>query len=215
MSTNYQEALIPLREQLTSILPAAALEIFNNDAKNMQAGFKQPLKLNKGDKAPDFTLPNALSGSFNLYDTLKKQVAVLVFYRGEWCPYCNLQLSLLQKDLELFKAKNAQLVAISPQNPNSTLSLVEKQQLQFEVLSDARNQVAKQYTHVFRSDKLPLQAMASLGYDFDSFYTDDSKELPVPAVFVIAPDGTILFAESAGGDYRNRVEAATILATIK
>ncbi|MGE5109034.1 MAG: peroxiredoxin family protein [Sphingobacteriales bacterium] len=214
MTTNYQEGLSQLRGQLVTMLPAEALEAFDKDAQSMQADFKNILQLSVGQKAPNFTLPNAIGKNVNLYDTLNNHIVVLVFYRGEWCPYCNLQLSILQKDLDKFKVKAAAIIAISPQNPDSTLSLIQKQNLEFEVLSDAQNSVAKKYTRVFRMSDPSLDILKNLGYDFDSFYTDNSKEIPVPAIFVIAEDGTVLFAKSEGGDYRNRVETEEILKSI-
>jgi len=211
MTTNYQEGLLKLNGELASMLPAEILEEFDKDSKEMQADFKQVIKLSKGEKAPDFTLPNATGKPVNLYGILSKHTVVLVFYRGEWCPYCNLQLSILQKDLNKFKEQGAEIIAISPQNPDSTLSISEKQNLEFEVLSDAHNKVTKQYTRVFKMSDPILTVMKNLGYDFDSYYSDDSKEIPVPAVFVIAKDGTVLFAKSEGGDYRHRVETEEIL----
>ena len=109
----------------------------------------------------------------------------------------------------------ATLVAISPQNPDASLDMQQKNELEFEVLSDIGNTVARSYTTVFRYGDAPLQAMKDLGYDFHSFYADESGEIPVPATFVIAPDGKIAIACSEGGDYRKRVEPQTIVEALK
>lgn len=215
MTTSYQEEVLQLQDQLASALPADALEVFDEDAKAMHAAFKDVLKLKVGQMAPDFTLPNASGRNLNLYQVLREHKVVLVFYRGEWCPYCNLQLSILQKDLDKLSELGARIIAISPQNPDSSLSLTEKLKLKFEVLSDARNEVAKKYTRVFRMSDPGLAVMKDLGYDFDSFYMDDTKEIPVPAIFVIAQGGRIIFAKSEGGDFRKRVETEEILKAIK
>ena len=95
--------------------------------------------------------------------------------------------------------------------PDHSFTMKETNALQFEVLSDVGNAVASQFTTVFKNDALPIQAMKELGYDFFSFYDDDSAELPVPATFVIAQDRTIRLAYSGGGDYRQRVEPKDIL----
>ena len=116
-----------------------------------------------------------------------------------------------QQILPEIHAANANLVAISPQTPDSSLDIKEKNELQFEVLSDNGNIIARQFTTVFKNGEAPLATMRELGFDFDSFYADDSKELPVPATFIIEQDGSISFAQSEGGDYRNRVEASTII----
>jgi peroxiredoxin len=136
---------------------------------------------------------------------------VLTFYRGVWCPYCSLHLKTYQQILPDIRAAGANLIAISPMTPDNTLSMQETNALQFEVLSDVGNQVARGYTTVFKNGDAPIQAMQDLGYDFFGFYGDASAELPVPATFVIAPDRSLLLAASGGGDYRERVEPQAIL----
>lgn len=208
---SYQENLKQLREQLKGMLPEAALSTFDTDAAQLQKEYKSVLKVKLGDKAPDFQLPNATKKIVRRDALLEKGKIVLVFYRGNWCPYCNLQLSIYQKLVDEFKASGATLVAISPQTPDQSLSMQEKHNLAFEVLSDIGNKVARQYTTIFKFGEEPLTTMAELGYDFSSFYGDDSKEIPIPAVFVINEKGIITFAKSEGGDYRNRVEPEEIL----
>ena len=106
------------------------------------------------------------------------------------------------------------MVAISPQNPDASLGIKEKNELQFEVLSDNGNIVARKFTTVFKNSDAPIDAMTDLGYDYDGFYGDDSREIPVPAVFIIDQDRKIIFAKAEGGDYRNRVEPIEILKNI-
>lgn len=212
---SYQEGLKELRGNLSQMLPADALQVFDRDATTLQEKHATVLQLNIGDKAPNFTLSNAVDESVNLYETLKSNRVVLTFYRGTWCPYCNLMLAQYQSILPELKALGATLLAVSPQTPDASLSIKEKNELQFEVLSDNGNIVARKYTTVFQYGAMPLKTMADLGYDFDSFYSDDSRELPIPATFIIEQDGTITFAKSAGGDYRNRIEPSDILTSLK
>lgn len=212
---SYQEGLKELRGNLSNMLPAEALQVFDTDAASLQEKHTSILKLNQGDKAPDFTLSNAVNESVNLHDVLKSKRVVLTFYRGTWCPYCNLMLAQYQAVLAEMQELGATLIAISPQTPDESLNIKEKNELQFEVLSDNGNMVARQYTTVFKNAEEPLDTMTALGFDFDSFYADDSRELPVPATFIIEQDGTIAFAKSEGGDYRNRVEANDILQSLK
>ncbi|MEM9673210.1 MAG: peroxiredoxin-like family protein [Cyclobacteriaceae bacterium] len=208
---SYTEELQELQGNLQKMLPAEALEVFDQDAQALQANYISILKLNRGDAAPDFSLTNAVGEIVKLSDLLQKNKVVLTFYRGTWCPYCNLQLQQYQRALPEIKALGAGLVAISPQTPDESLSMKEKNELQFEVLSDNGNMVARQYTTIFVNGQAPVAAMTSLGIDFNGHYSDDSQELPVPAVFVIEQDGTVLLAQTAGGDYRNRVEVADVL----
>ncbi|MEL6969020.1 MAG: peroxiredoxin-like family protein [Bacteroidota bacterium] len=211
---SYQEGLKNLRENLASMLPPAALNVFDTDAAALQENYPSVLKRGVGDKAPDFTLSNATGQPVHLYEVLKEHRVVLTFYRGTWCPYCNLQLAQYQQVLVDLQKARATLIAISPQTPDESLNIKEKNELQFEVLSDNGNLVARQYTTIFQYGEQPLATMAELGYDYDSFYADDSRELPIPATFIIEQDGTISFAQSEGGDYRNRVEAASIIKSL-
>lgn len=211
---SYAEGLNELRNNLSQMLPAEALDLFDNDAKALHSTHQKILKVNIGDKAPDFSLSNAVGETVRLSNLLKNGKVILTFYRGTWCPYCNLQLNQYQQILSEVKEKGGQLVAISPQTPDESLSIKEKNNLAFEVLSDNGNIVAKQFTTVFKNGEQPVAAMQKLGIDFDSFYSDDSREIPVPAVFIIEKDGTISFAHTTGGDYRNRTEASVILAAL-
>ena len=90
-----------------------------------------------------------------------------------------------------------------------------KNELDFQVLSDNGNIVANKYTAVFRNNDAPVNTITQLGFDFDKHYSDDSRELPVPALFIIEKDGTISFSKSTGGDYRNRVEVSEIINVLK
>ena len=211
---SYEKALDGLIQQLDEMLPEEQFAVFNRDAQNLGETYPNPLKVRVGDTAPDFSLPNATGKEVRLYDLLKEGAVVLSFYRGTWCPYCNLQLKQLQEILPQLKEMGANLVAISPQNPDASLDMQQKNELEFEVLSDVGNIVAKHYTSVFRYGDAPLQAMKDLGYDFHSFYSDESGEIPVPATIVIASDGRIAFASSEGGDYRQRIEPKMLMETL-
>lgn len=208
---SYKENLQGLIQQLGQMLPKDKLAMFNHDATQLGKTYTSPLKKKTGDKAPIFSLPNAVGKTINLKDLLQQGSVVLTFYRGTWCPYCSLQLKNYQQILPLIKRAGASLVAISPMTPDNSLQMQDTNELQFEVLSDVGNKVARQFTTVFKNPETSIQGMADLGYNFHGFYGDQSAELPVPATFVLARDGTIVFAESAGGDYRDRVEPLAIL----
>jgi len=212
---SYQDSLKDLRTNLGTVLPKDALDIFDGDAENLQSDHETILKLKVGDKAPDFSLSNATDQTVRLSRLLKKGKVVLAFYRGSWCPYCNLQLAHYQNSLSDIHALGAELVAISSQTPDESLNIKEKNELNFEVLSDNGNIVARKYTTIFKNADAPVNTMTELGFDFDAHYSDDSRELPIPAVFIIEKDATVSFAKSAGGDYRNRVEALEIINALK
>lgn len=208
---SYQDNLEELIQELGNMLPQDKLAVFNNDAHMLAKKYPSPLKLLPGDQAPLFELPNAKGKTINIESYLQQGPVVLTFYRGAWCPYCNLQLKTYQVILPQIKEANANLVAVSPMTPDNSLGMEKTNSLQFEVLSDVGNKVARQFTTVFRNADAPIQAMKDLGYDFFGFYGDDTAELPVPATFVISQDRTIKFAKSGGGDYRERVEPEELL----
>jgi len=208
---SYQDGLKGLVQQLGEMLPADKFAVFNHDAERLAEAYPSPLKLNKGDKAPLFSLPNASGKHIALEDLLQQGAVVLTFYRGTWCPYCNLELKTYQQILPQIKQAGANLVAVSAMTPDNSLQMKDSNTLEFEVLSDEGCRVASQYTTVFENPQTSIQAMADLGYDFHGFYSDDSAMLPVPASFVISSDGIIQFAGSAGGDYRKRTEPQQIL----
>jgi peroxiredoxin len=208
---NYNEEKIELQRNLAIMVPKDSLDVFVTDAAILGKEITSPLKVSVGDKAPYFELPNALGNSVSLQNYLEKGPVVLTFYRGNWCPYCNLVLNTYQRILPEIKAFGANLIAISPQKPDSSLDMKEKHSLEFEVLSDAKNFVAGQFTTIIKNSIEAVDEANKLGIDFYDFYDDKSRDIPVPAVFVIAQDRTIVFAKSEGGDYSLRVEPKDIL----
>jgi peroxiredoxin len=208
---SYGEGKNELIEHISSAIPADIKTKFDQDAAELTERFQSPLKLRKGDKAPLFELPNAAGHSVKLSSLLNNGPVVLTFYRGTWCPFCNLALSMYQKILPQIRERGASLVAISAQTPDHSLTMKEKNELEFEVLSDAHNEVARQYTSIFQNNADAIAVMKQLGLDFHSFYSDDSGELPVPALYIIDKQGIVIFAGSKGGDYRERTEPAEII----
>ena len=167
-----------------------------------------------GDRAPDFELPDARGGTVALRDALAAGPVVLVFYRGAWCPYCNLQLRAFQAALDEIRAAGASPIAISPETPDNSLTLAEQAGLAFPVLSDAGNAVARSYGIVFDLAGADRDLHAGVGADLVEFNGDDSWELPAASVFVVGRDGIITFA-SVAGDYRWRVGPDEVLAALR
>jgi len=150
------------------------------------ASGKQP-----GEKAVDFELTNALGQNIVLFEELAKGPVVLVYYRGGWCPFCNMQLKAYQKILPEIQAIGAQLIAISPQKPDHSLSLQEKEELEFQVLSDPNGLVTAKYNLLFDVPQGVKEIMEGVGLDLAE-YNDTSKWiLPVPATFMIDESAVI------------------------
>ena len=133
------------------------------------------------------------------------------FYRGGWCPFCNLELWALQKILPEIERLGASLVAVSPELPDASLNTLEKHRLQFQVLSDRGNQVARQFGLVFTLPQELRPVYEQFGIDIPPHNGDQSFELPLPATYVIASDGTIRYA-FVNSDYTQRAEPSDIIA---
>ena len=163
-----------------------------------------------GTVAPAFTLPDARGGEVSLAPLTAAGPVVLVFYRGAWCPYCDLQLRAYQHVLPQIRALGAQMVAISPQTPDESLSTAERKELAFPVLSDAGNAVARRFGLVFQVPPGLDAVHRGFGIDLTRSNGDASNELPVPAVFVVGRDGRVAFRH-VDADYRTRLEPAELL----
>jgi peroxiredoxin len=159
-----------------------------------------------GEPAPGFTLPGAAGEPVHLAARLALGPVVLSFYRGEWCPFCNLELRALQAALPRFRARGASLIAISPQSPDHSLSVTEKAGLAFDVLSDARQQVIAAYRVQFTipADLKDLH-LNLFGNDPSAQTADGSWNLPIPATFVIDQAG-IIRARHVSADYTTRMD---------
>lgn len=169
--------------------------------------------LQVGDKAIDFKLKNATGQTVQLYDELKKGPVILTWYRGGWCPYCNITLHYLQEELPNFKKEGASLIALTPETPDSSLSTIEKNELKFAVLSDLNNVVAKKYGIVFTLTPEVAEAYQS-SFDLHAYNNSTSNELPMAATYIIDEDGIIQYA-FLHEDYRNRAEPSEILKALK
>lgn len=166
----------------------------------------------EGDKAPNFTLPNATGQQISLTDKTKNGYVIITWYRGGWCPYCNLTLAAWQDILPEIQTEHIELIAISPELPDSTLSTKEKNELAFEVVSDVGNKVAKEYGIVFPLDPSIREAYKSMG--LEKYNGDASYTLPLAATYVINSENEIVYA-FLDADYKKRAEPKEVLQKIK
>ena len=167
-----------------------------------------------GDQAREFSLPDAVGRTISLRERLSAGPVVLVFYRGEWCRYCNTHLRALQAALPEITARGAFLIAVSPQSPDHSLSITEKAQLGFDVLSDVDQAVIRAFKVQF-TVPADLQDLHVNVFDNDlqDHNADRSWHLPVPATFVIDRGGVVRAAH-VSADYRTRMEPADIVAAL-
>jgi peroxiredoxin len=166
-----------------------------------------------GDAAPSFRLPDVTGEMVALSALLKHGPVVLIWYRGEWCPYCNIHLQHLQAHLPTFKNAGAQVVAISPEIPDRGFEMQERLNLGFHVLSDKGSHVAEDWGVVYR---LPAKIADYLedAFGIQEANDDQSNRLPLAASYVIAPDGTIVYA-FVDADYRKRADAEDLLRAVR
>jgi peroxiredoxin len=170
--------------------------------------------LKAGERGPEFRLPDARGGFVRLNDLLAKGPVVLSFYRGGWCPYCNLELRALQAVLPKITGLGAKLVAISPQTPGESFSTAEKNELAFSVLSDVGSATAKAFGIAFDLAEELRPIYARFGHALPDKNGDESWVLPIPATYVIDRDGTVALA-FVDVDYRNRLDPAEIITVLR
>src|SRR5262245_8758078 len=120
---SWEAAVSHLNDNLSQMLPQDVMTALDSYAKELVHSLPTTPKVRPGDKAPDFTLTNQLGTNITLSGLLKTSKVVLLFYRGTWCPYCNLQVNMFQSALDEIKKSGARLVAISPQTPDASLSM--------------------------------------------------------------------------------------------
>lgn len=203
-----------LSEEMKSKIPEGAAVVMTRALSELKSSGLENESLKKGAKCPEFSLPNAQGKMVSVTELLRQGPVVLVFYRGGWCPYCNLTLRALQKSLDAIRGNGAQLVAISPQEPDQSLSTAEKNDLTFEVLSDVQNKVAKSFGLVFKLPNDLVKLYGEFGIDLKKANGDDRNELPLAATFVVAKNGTIEHA-FVDADYKKRMEPAEIVSVLK
>lgn len=205
-----QDELDLLTEKLTAGLGDSASELFQGQIEPARALLATRPAARTGDRAPDFVLPNATGVAVRLSRMLEDGRVVLVFYRGAWCPYCNLELRAYQLRLPEIVDLGAQLVAITPEAPDEAQGSREKLGLEFEVLSDRGRVVAAEYGLSFPVEPRATVVLSRMGIHLEPGPNGRSAELPIPTTYVIDRDRTILLGEP-DPDYRTRLEPDDVM----
>jgi peroxiredoxin len=195
-------------------VPYSVIETMHRATAELVASGAAAKALKAGDKAPSFTLHDPEGQPVSSADLLAKGPLVVSFYRGVWCPYCNMELQALQAALAGFETLGASLVAISPQTAPNSRKSVRQNDLTFPILSDPHNDVAAAFGLRFAMPDYLVDLYKSLKNDLPAFNGDPSWTLPMPGRFVIAPDGTVLYAE-VNPDYTRRPEPEDMLPALR
>jgi peroxiredoxin len=214
MSLSIREQSQRLQAESAAQLPADVVEVFSRSSQQFNARGVPAGVVKVGDTLRSFTLRNAVGKPVSLEDLVAIGPAVVVFYRGGWCPYCNLALRTYQRELlPRLGAWHATLAAISPQTPDESLSTAEKAGLDFEVLSDPGSRLARRIGIAFEQGEEVLAAQRMLGLDLAEVNEEGSTQLPMPTVLIVDPDRTVRFVD-VHPDYTARTEVADIIAAL-
>ena len=201
-------------ENFIKSAPQDILDLFKRQAEKLAQKEIEKNALKVGDKIPHFTLENAIGEKIDSYDLLENGPLVINFYRGGWLPYCNLELGSYQERLLEIKELGAEFVAISPELPDNSLSLVDKYSLKYQILSDIENKVANEFgLSYFVEDELK-QVYKNLGIDLVKSQGNNNYELPVPATYVVDIKGNIIISY-VNTDYTKRLEPQEVIEALE
>ncbi len=186
---------------LTLIL---AICIFLCNAQTNPSG----LKVN--DKAPEFSAKDQNGKVISLNDELKNGKVVLIFYRGQWCPYCNKELKGIEDSLSLITSKGAIVLAVTPEVPDNVTKTIGKTKATYSILSDDGLKIMKAYDVAYAVDPAVVEKYKGYGIDFSQANGNNGANLPVPAVYIIDKKGNIIY-RYFDLDYRNRASVKDII----
>lgn len=170
--------------------------------------------LKVGDRAPEFKGTDQHGKRISLAQALEKGPVALIFYRGQWCPYCQRALSQLQDSLQLLTEKGVTVIAVSPEVAKNVAKTVEKSKASFHIISDNKLAIMKAYDVAFDVDEETQKKYKGYGIDFAEANGDNGASLPVPATYLIGTDGTVKYA-FFDKDYKHRAGVAAILANLE
>ena len=197
--------------------PAALVKTMNGATEALLASGIEKVGTQAGSAMPAFELKDFTGAAVKSSELLAKGPLVVAFYRGGWCPFCNVLLRSYAKVYEQVKALGATLVAISPEKPELAAETAKSDELPFPVLYDAELTVSRAFGLVFEMPA-DLRAVYSGGFKLDladrHAASNGKWELPLPAVFVVAADGTVATAHRPA-DYTVRKEPKAILADLE
>ena len=161
---------------------------------NAQVKTVYPEGLKVGDIAPMFSAKNQDGKEIELKKLLKKGDVVVLFYRGQWCPYCNQQLKKVNDSLQFISAKDATVLAITPETAENVKKTIEKTKATFSIIEDKNLAIMKSYKVNFAVDENTIAKYKNYGIDFDKANGSNSSNLPVPATYIIGKNGKIKYA---------------------
>lgn len=210
---NLTEELKKHADQSAAKIPLEIQNVMKKAIKDLEESGLVANALKKGDTIPEITAPNATGKTISVQEKLKTGKVILAFYRGGWCPYCNLELKALQEILPQIEENGATLIAITPETPDNSLSTTEKNALTFEVVTDKDNKIASAFNLTYKLPKELADIYLTFGINLEKRNENISNELPIAATYIIDTDGAIVY-DFIKEDYKLRADTAEILATL-
>ena len=175
-----------------------------------QAETVYPEGLKVGDIAPDFLAKDQDGKTINLKQALQRGPVVMLFYRGQWCPYCNKQMNRFSDSLSMLTAKGASVLAITPETAENVKKTIEKTKSAFPIIEDQGLAIMKMYKVNFAVDEKTIAKYKGYGIDFDNANGSNGANLPVPATYIIGTNGIVKYV-FFNTDYRKRASVLDIL----
>lgn len=195
-------------------IPEEALAVMRKAAEELDAQGIGDNALSAGDPFPAVGLQGSDGSDFALSSLLANGPVLINFYRGGWCPYCNLELKAYQDELETVRSLGAELVAISPETPDRAEATAVKNEISYPVLTDLQNGLAEALGIVFTLPPELAKLYEMFGNNLPEAHGEAGWRLPIPATYVVGANGKIVYAHIAR-DYRTRAEPADALAALK
>jgi peroxiredoxin len=175
-----------------------------------QMNMQKPEGLKVGDKAPAIVGMDQNGKKVSLKDILKNGEAVLIFYRGQWCPYCNKQLSHLNDSLSYITAKGGTIITITPETADNIKKTISKTKASFSIVEDKGLAIMKDYKVSFAVDEKTIEKYKGYGIDFEKANGDNGANLPVPATYIVGKNGKIKYV-FFNADYSKRASVKDIV----
>lgn len=208
------ETLANAVKQSATRIPAEVREVMLNANDEIIKTGVEGTALKTGDTAPDFTIANHKGEAVTLSQRLKDGPVVVIFYRGGWCPYCNLELYAYEQEMETLKGLGASLIAITPETPDNSLTTVEKNGLSYDVLSDTGFVASDAFGLTFTFPEALVQVYSGFGLNVPETNGDSEWRLPIPAAYVIDQTGKIIL-HHVDVDYTKRLDPEDVIAALK
>lgn len=200
-----QEQLDTFKAQFRTQAPDGAFDAFARSTQELIDSGQAERAVKAGETAPDFTLTDQDGNAVTLKDLLAKGPLVLSFYRGVWCPYCNIELKALEEAVGDIRARGASLVAVSMQGAADSRKSQRDNKLSFPILTDKSGELANRFGLRWTLQDYVVEYHKMFGVELPKIHGDGQWNLPMPARYVIAQDGTIAYAE-VNPDYTRRPE---------